>query len=57
VLLATPAAGDIGAFVRLFDPVAYAASLACIVVACACACVIPSLRAAQIDPACTLRQN
>ncbi len=57
VLLATPAAEEIGAIVRLFDPIAYAASLTCIVVACTCACLIPALRAAQIDPACTLRQN
>ena len=57
VLLATPAAGEIGAIVRLFDPVAYAASLVCIVVACTGACLIPALRAAQIDPARTLRQN
>ena len=34
-LLATPAAEQIGAIVQLFDPVAYGASLLCIVAACA----------------------
>jgi len=56
-LLATPAAETIGSIVRLFDPVAYAASLICIVTACACAAVIPALRAARIDPVGALRQH
>ena len=57
VILATPAAEQIGSSVRLFDPVAYAASLACIVAACACASLIPALRAARIDPVGALRQD
>jgi ABC-type antimicrobial peptide transport system permease subunit len=56
-LLATPAAGLIGSTVRLFDPVAYAASLLCIVTACACAALIPALRAGRIDPVAALRQD
>jgi putative ABC transport system permease protein len=56
-LLATPAAELIGSVVRLFDPVAYAASLLCIVIACACAALIPALRAGRIDPIATLRQD
>ncbi len=56
-LLATPAAELIGSTVRLFDPVAYAASLLCIVTACACAALIPALRAGQIDPIAALRQD
>jgi ABC-type antimicrobial peptide transport system permease subunit len=56
-LLATPAAEVIGSVVRLFDPVAYAASLLCIVTACACAALIPALRAGRIDPIATLRQD
>jgi predicted permease len=56
-LLATPAAEPIGSVVRLFDPVAYAASLLCIVMACACAALIPALRAGRIDPIATLRQD
>jgi ABC-type antimicrobial peptide transport system permease subunit len=57
VLLATPAAAFIGSSVRLFDPVAYAASLVCIVAACTCAALIPALRAARIDPIGALRQD
>jgi predicted permease len=56
-LLATPAAAQIGTVVRLFDPVAYTTSLVCIVAACACAALIPALRAARIDPVGTLRQD
>ena len=57
VLLATPASEQIGESVRLFDPVAYAASLLCIVAACACAALIPALRAGRIDPVGALRQD
>jgi len=57
VLLATPAAEQIGSAVRLFDPVAYAASLLCIVTACACAALIPALRAGRIDPVTALRHD
>ena len=56
-LLATPAAEMIGSVVRLFDPVAYAASLLCIVTACTCAALIPALRAARIDPVGALKQH
>ncbi len=56
-LLATPAAEQIGSTVRLFDPVAYAASLVCIVTACACAALIPALRAGRIDPIAALRHD
>jgi putative ABC transport system permease protein len=56
-ILATPAAEPIGSIVHLFDPVAYAASLVCIVTACACAALIPALRAGRIDPIAALRQD
>jgi predicted permease len=56
-LLATPAADVIGATVRLFDPIAYAAGLLCIVTACAGAALIPALRAGRIDPIAALRQD
>jgi predicted permease len=56
-LLATPAAEAIGSTVRLFDPVAYAASLLCIVTACAGAALLPALRAGRIDPVAALRQD
>jgi predicted permease len=57
VLMSTRAASQIGDLVRVFDPVAYAASLLCIVTACALAAAIPALRAARIDPMATLRQE
>ncbi len=56
-LLATPAAEQIGSVVRLFDPVAYAASVLCILTTCACAALIPALRAGRIDPVTALRQD
>jgi putative ABC transport system permease protein len=57
VLMATPVASEIGGIVHVFDPVAYAASLACIVIACVLAALMPALRAARIDPMKTLRQE
>jgi ABC-type antimicrobial peptide transport system permease subunit len=41
----------------MFDPIAYALSLACIVAACGLAASIPALPAARIDPTETLRQE
>ena len=55
--MATSAAAQIGNIVHVLDPVAYAASLLCIVTACALAALIPALRAARIDPIATLRQD
>jgi predicted permease len=55
VLLATFA--PIGTVVRLFDPVAYASSLLFIVTACACAALIPALRAVRSDPVAALRHD
>jgi ABC-type antimicrobial peptide transport system permease subunit len=57
VLLATPAAEQIGSAVRLFDPVAYAASLCCVVAVCAGAALIPALRAGRVNPLAALRQD
>ena len=54
-LLATFA--PIGSVVRLFDPVSYAVSLLCILTACACATLIPALRAVRSDPVAALRQD
>jgi hypothetical protein len=56
-LLATPAAEQIASVVRLFDPVAYGASLLCIVTASLCAALIPARRAGRIDPIAALRQD
>jgi predicted permease len=57
VLLATPFASHIGSVVRVLDPVAYAASLFVIVVACIAAAGIPARRAARIDPMLVLREE
>ena len=57
VLMATPAASEIGGIVHVFDPVAYAASLLVIVTACVLAASVPALRAARIDPIATLRKD
>ena len=43
--------------VHVFDPVAYAASLLCIVAACLPAALIPALRAARVDPLQSLREE
>jgi putative ABC transport system permease protein len=56
-LLAIPGSEQIGTIVRLFDPIAYTASLLCIVTACACAALIPAMRAGRIDPVVTLRRD
>jgi ABC-type antimicrobial peptide transport system permease subunit len=57
VLMASPAASDIGGFVRVFDPLAYVASVLVIVTACLLATSVPALRAASLDPIATLRQD
>jgi hypothetical protein len=57
VLIATPAASEIGGWVDLFDLVAYAASALVIATACLIAVFVPTLRAARIDPIATLRQD
>jgi predicted permease len=57
VLMASPAASEIGDIVHVLDPVAYAASLLVIVTSCVLAVSFPALRAARIDPIATLRQD
>jgi hypothetical protein len=57
VLMATPAASEIGGVIDVFDPVAYAASLLAIVTSCVLAVSVPTIRAARIDPIATLRKD
>ena len=57
LLMSTPAAERIGGIVDVRDPVAYAASLLCIIVACVLAASIPARRASRVDPIVTLRQE
>lgn len=54
-LLATPAAEAIGSTVRPLDPLAYAAAVLCVIAACACAALVPALRAGRTDPMQALR--
>ena len=57
LLMSTSAASEIGNTVHVLDPVAYAASLLVIVMACVVAGLVPALRAARLDPIATLRQD
>jgi predicted permease len=57
VLMATPAASEIGNLVHVLDPVAYASSLLVIVMACVLAASVPAMRACRLDPVATLRQD
>jgi predicted permease len=67
VLMATPLAAisaPLGAtalqlndIVRVFDPVAYAASLLCIIAACLPAALVPAIHAARVDPLQSLREE
>ncbi len=57
VLMASPAASEIGDIVHVRDPVAYAASLLVIVTSCVLAVSVPALRAARIDLIATLRRD
>ncbi|HEX7237582.1 MAG TPA: ABC transporter permease, partial [Gammaproteobacteria bacterium] len=57
LLLATPAAEGITSTVRPLDPLAYVAAVLCVVAACACAALVPALRAGRIDPVTALRQD
>ena len=57
LLLSTPAAATIGAIVRVFDPIAYAASFLIIVAACLMAASIPAARAARLDPSRALQPD
>jgi predicted permease len=57
LLLATSPAEAIGSVVQPLDPLAYAAAVLCVVAACACAALVPALRAGRIDPVTALRQD
>lgn len=56
-LLATPIAEQIAGMVLLFDPIAYAVSLACILAACTAAGLVPALAAGRVSPLTALRDD
>jgi hypothetical protein len=43
--------------VQVLDPIAYAGGQLCIVTACARAVLVPTLRAARVDPIQQLRED
>ena len=57
LLLATPGAEGIASTVNPLDPLAYATAVLCVASACACAALVPALRAGSIDPVVALRQD
>lgn len=57
IVLVSTLGSESGNTVRVFDPMAYAASLLVIVIACVLAASVPALRAARVDPIATLRTD
>ena len=57
IVLMSTLGSEIGNTVRVFDPMAYAASLLVIVIACALGASVPALRAGRVDPIATLRND
>jgi predicted permease len=57
MLVALDEAGELGNLVRVFDPIAYVASVLVIATACLVATAVPGLRAARIDPIAILRKE
>jgi putative ABC transport system permease protein len=57
VLMATPAASDVGGWIDVFDPVAYVASALVIAAGCLIGVSVPTLRATRLDPIATLRTD
>jgi ABC-type antimicrobial peptide transport system permease subunit len=57
LVMASPIGSRIGSLVDVFDPLAYAASVLCIIFACMLATALPALRAARIDPYAILHQD
>jgi predicted permease len=57
MLLATPASEAIGDSVQLLDPVAYAASVCAIVIACLFAALVPTWKAGHVDPVVAIRRG
>jgi predicted permease len=57
IVLVSTLGSEFGNTVRVFDPMAYAASLLVIVIACVAGASVPALRAARVDPIATLRSD
>jgi hypothetical protein len=57
IVLVSTLGSESGNTIRVFDPMAYVASLLVIVVACVLAASVPALRAARVDPIAALRQD
>lgn len=57
IVLVSTLGSEIGNTVRVFDPLAYAASLLIIVIGCVLGASMPVLRAARVDPIAALRSE
>jgi ABC-type antimicrobial peptide transport system permease subunit len=57
IVLMSLTASEIADTVRVLDPLAYAASLLVIVIACVLGASVPALRATRVDPIATLRND
>jgi hypothetical protein len=57
IVLVSTLGSEIGNTVRVFDPMAYAASLLVIFIACVLGASLPAFRAARVDPIATLRND
>jgi hypothetical protein len=57
IVLMSTLGWEIANTIRVFDPMAYAASLLVIVIACVLGASVPALRAARVDPIATLRND
>jgi hypothetical protein len=57
VVLVSTLGSEIANTVRVFDPMAYAASLLVIVIGCVLGASVPALRAARVDPIAALRNE
>lgn len=57
IVLVSTLGSEIANTVRVFDPMAYAASLLVIVIGCVLGASVPALRAARVDPIAALRNE
>ena len=57
IALVSSLGSEIADTIRVFDPIAYAASVLVIVIACVLGASVPALRAARVDPIAALKSE